>query len=423
MGKRPVPKAQKRWVDYRMDIATRNRDPSVVDPKRLRFSLELLSQGAEVWNSYRASHPKFKPYLKYVYLGDQLDTPELDAINLSGGELDGLDMTGQAAEAADFSRATLKRASFVEANINNANFEDASLEGANLSQAYVNFGNFNNAKMEHANLDEIDLPCGTIQGANLRYASFSHARAMELHAQGADLSYACIMYSNFNHGEFINTNLTYAMLINTNFSYATFEGTRVYGSAAWNLNLEGANQNRLIVSDEREPTIWVDDLEVAQFIHLLLDHRKLRKAINAVTERGVLLLGRFGSGGHEMLETIGTRLRTLGYLPIIFDFERPEGRNYTETVKTLAGLSRFVIVDLSGPSVPQELYATVPHLKVPFVPIIQKPRQTHSMITDILEYPWVIKPIFEFEDMRQLMTAFDTAIVEPAERQCKERMA
>ena len=35
-------------------------------------------------------------------------------------------------------------------------------------------------------------------------------------------------------------------------------------------------------------------------------------------------------------------------------------------MKTLVGLSRFVIVDLSGPSVPQELYATVPHFKVPF---------------------------------------------------------
>jgi hypothetical protein len=54
---------------------------------------------------------------------------------------------------------------------------------------------------------------------------------------------------------------------------------------------------------------------------------------------------------------------------MIFDFDRPDSRNYTEMVKILVGLSRFVIVDLSGPSVPQELYATIPHFKIPFVPI------------------------------------------------------
>ena len=45
-----------------------------------------------------------------------------------------------------------------------------------------------------------------------------------------------------------------------------------------------------------------------------------------------------------------TALRQSGYLPMIFEFERPEDRNYTETVRTLAGLARFVVVDLSGPS-------------------------------------------------------------------------
>ena len=36
-------------------------------------------------------------------------------------------------------------------------------------------------------------------------------------------------------------------------------------------------------------------------------------------------------------------------------FERPDNREFTETIMTLAGLSRFVIVELSGPSVPNEL--------------------------------------------------------------------
>src|SRR5215208_3685207 len=135
----------------------------------------------------------------------------------------------------------------------------------------------------------------------------------------------------------------------------------------------------------------VDDLEVAQFIYLLLNHRKLRKVLNAITERGVLILGRLGGGGLEVLEAIAAKLRGLKYLPIIFDFERPAYRNYTETVKTLVGLSRFVIVDLSGPSVPQELYSTVPHFKI------------------------------RFADVEHLVKVLPTQIIAPAENWVKDR--
>ena len=41
---------------------------------------------------------------------------------------------------------------------------------------------------------------------------------------------------------------------------------------------------------------------------------------------------------------------------------RPAGRNYTETIMTLAGLSRFVVADLSGSSVPHELHASFTHI-------------------------------------------------------------
>jgi hypothetical protein len=67
------------------------------------------------------------------------------------------------------------------------------------------------------------------------------------------------------------------------------------------LNLKGAKQWNLNVSDVNEPAVMVDDLEVAQFIYLLLNHKKLRNVLNAITERGVLILGRFSGGGLEVL--------------------------------------------------------------------------------------------------------------------------
>src|SRR6202040_825971 len=105
-------------------------------------------------------------------------------------------------------------------------------------------------------------------------------------------------------------------------------GCRIYGISAWNVLLEDTVQENLIITREDEPDIAADNLEVAQFIYLLLNHKKLRDVFNAMTDRGVLLLGRFGGGGLEVLQAIAAKLREENYLPIIFDFERPQDRNY-----------------------------------------------------------------------------------------------
>lgn len=92
-----------------------------------------------------------------------------------------------------------------------------------------------------------------------------------------------------------------------------------------------------------------------------------------------------------------------------------------ETVRTLAGLARFVVVDLSGPSIPQELYATAPHLKIPLVPILEKGRQPYAMFVDLLEYDWVLNPIIEFESVSTLVKGLKDRIVNPAEKLIETR--
>jgi len=134
-----------------------------------------------------------------------------------------------------------------------------------------------------------------------------------------------------------------------------------------------------------------------------------------VGKKGVLILGRFGGGGVEVLRAIGKGLREFGYVPMIFEFTRPENKTYTDTVRTLAGLARFVVVDLSGPSVPQELYATVPYTKIPFVPILEKGKRPYSMFVDLLEYEWMLRPIFEFESPEDLLLKLSERIINPAE--------
>jgi len=246
-----------------------------------------------------------------------------------------------------------------------------------------------------------------LEGTDLRAANFRQANLSEAHLERANLE---------------GTILHAATLVETNLEQANLTGAHIYGIAAWNPRLGGAIQSSLIITRENEPVITVDDLEVAHLIYLLLNHQKLRNVTNAVTERGVLILGRFSDGGLAILQSIAAKLRELHYIPIIFDFDRPDDRNYTETIKTLVGLSRFVIVDLSGPSVPQELYATVPHFKIPFAPIVEEQRRSFAMSGDLFEYPWVLKPV-RYSSKEQLITELATKVIDPAEQKHKARRA
>jgi hypothetical protein len=133
----------------------------------------------------------------------------------------------------------------------------------------------------------------------------------------------------------------------------------------------------LVITRNDEPEITVDNIEIAQFVYLLLHNEKIRDVIDTVGKKGVLLLGRFTEGRLAVLERLRDELRKRGYLPIVFNFDKPETKTFTETIRVLAGLSRFVIADVTDPhSVPAELQAVVPTVMVPFLPIIEKGKKS-----------------------------------------------
>jgi uncharacterized protein YjbI with pentapeptide repeats len=73
--------------------------------------IDLLKQGTQVWNAWRADHSEA-------------------AVDLSDGALRGLDLAG-----ADLSGADLRRADLRGANLSGAKLKGAGLEGANLVKA------------------------------------------------------------------------------------------------------------------------------------------------------------------------------------------------------------------------------------------------------------------------------------------------
>jgi hypothetical protein len=187
------------------------------------------------------------------------------------------------------------------------------------------------------------------------------------------------------------------------------------------VRLEGAIQDNLEITLDNQPTITVDNLEVAQFIYLLLNNQKIRDVIDTIATKAVLILGRFTSERKVILDALREELRKCNYLPILFDFEKPTSRDFTETVRTLAHMSRFIIADLTDPSsIPQELQAIIPTLAVPVQPILLEGKQEYAMFVDLLKtYHWVL-PVHFYRDQVNLLATLKEHVIDPAEQKAQE---
>ena len=102
--------------------------------------------------------------------------------------------------------------------------------------------------------------------------------------------------------------------------------------AAYTLKLDKAKQQNLVITEPEMPEITVDNIEVAQFIYLMLNNRKVRDVIDTITSKAVLMLGRFTAERKTVLDALREELRKRDYLPILFDFNVPATRDITETV-------------------------------------------------------------------------------------------
>ncbi len=288
--------------------------------------LDILKQGVETWNQWRKEHPKVRPDLSRTDLHEFY----LNNMNLSEVHLDNSDLNKAELRGANLYRADLSETDLRGADLRGADLRQASLFGATLGEAYF-----------HYDIEDPDRPA--VNGVDL---------------QEADLREA---------------DLRRAVLIATNLTRANLTNCEVYGIAAWDVELEGAIQNNLIITRSDQPTITVDNLKVAQFIYLLLNNAEIRDVIDTITSKAVLILGRFTPERKAVLDALREALRTHGYVPILFDFDKPTSRDLTETVSTLAHLARFIIVDLTDPSsAPHEVATVIPQTVVPVQPILSQ---------------------------------------------------
>lgn len=214
-------------------------------------------------------------------------------------------------------------------------------------------------------------------------------------------------------------NLICTQLVRADFSGANLTGCKVYGTSAWEVTLEGAVQEELVITPPDMPeevALTVDDLHVAQFLYLLLNKDTIRCAIDTITSKVVLILGRFTQERKAVLDAIRKELRKRDYLPILFDFDIPNNRNITETVSLLARMARFVVVDITDArSIAHELMVIVPNLpNVPVQPLLLEGAEEYAMFEHLRRYPWVL-PEYRYLSEGQLVADLSERVIGPAE--------
>lgn len=355
--------------------------------------LAKLQEGVEAWNEWRSGQDrKFKPLLNGARLSNA---------NLRGADLFSADLQGAWLDGADLTEANLRSAWFTQAHAKGAN-----LTRAELQQAYIRGADFRGANLVRAHLPYADLQMSDFSDADLSYTNLSNANLYCTKFIGANLTGAHIILSS---------------LVKTNLERANLTGCHVYGVSAWDVQLEGAIQSNLIIMPQGESAIEVDNLEVAQFIYLLLNNDKIRGVIDTIGRKAVLILGRFTPERKAILDAMREELRRHGYLPILFDFDKPGTRDTQETITTLAGMARFIIADITDPkSIPQELAAIVPNLpSVPVQPLLQTGSETWGMYDHIKRYPWVL-PV-SYEDQQDLLANLGPKVIVPAEQKATEQ--
>ena len=322
-----------------------------------QVQFEILKEGVKIWNKWRAKNP--------------------DAvIDLSGSDfyranLSGINLTGANLERAFFEKADLVKSDLMGANLNQANLIDAHLFEANLCSANLSRANLFGADLMGANLNAADMTGATLANANLASARIDKAKV---------------------------------------------SGSWVYGVNIWNLEGEFEEQRDLVITHRGQPAITVDNIKVAQFIYLILNNEQIRDAINSLTSKTVLILGRFPSLERKaILAALKNGLRGYNLFPIIYDFDHPTDKDFADTIKILAGLSYFVIADITNPnSSPYELLEALPDYQIPFVPIIQEGEQPFSKMVNLQKkYNWVLNTV-SYDSVDTLLKELKPAIIDPA---------
>ena len=380
--------------------------------------LYAASWDATAWNDWRQRNPDIVPDLRGANLiGFVLGDADLSRAHLARAHL-----SRAKGFRARLAGADLGSAKAIECELLSADLENTTLAFASLGRAKLGLAKMAGATLVGADLREADCRSAILVGASLTQAQLADADLGMADLSGAQLGAAHLYRANLSRAtltdaDLTNAILTQALMVETVVDGATLTGAQVYGVSAWGLDLSKVrDQTGLHITPEGRAGLTVDNLELAQFVYLMVHNEKIRGIIDTIGRKAVLILGRFYGERKAVLDALKARLRQLDLVPIVFDWDKPTSRDLTETVALLANMSRFVVADVTdAKSIPQELAEIVPRLpSVPVQPILLRGDPGYAMFEHWKGYRTML-PVFEYRDQAHLLDNVRQAILQPVQ--------
>lgn len=402
---------------------------NMADPQHL----EILSKGVEFWNNYRRTHPEFVPDLSE----SNLSRFNLNSINLKRANLrysivseaySPNTISNADLEDADLSHSILDACILKYTNLTNANLLNVRICEAGLVQPSFISANLRNINLHGAFLGRVSLQRCILDEASIEKTRFYQCSFDQLSFHQAQLSNLDFSNHNFYRASFSDTvwenvKVDNCEFVDANFNRASFNNCSfrscdITGVSTWNISYDEATKFSSLFAGGFQ----LDSLEVAQFINLLQDNKKFRNVIDTVTTKVVLILGRFGEETKPILDAISLEIKRIGLLPVIFDFEKSENRNFIETVMLVAHMAYFVIADFTDAKIViQEVTEIVKNIAVPFAPILRSDADFEPItLSDLRVNHRSLLDTFIYNDQTHLIKNLKNEVIDPAIAKGKE---
>jgi uncharacterized protein YjbI with pentapeptide repeats len=387
----------------------------------------LRQRSPRFWNRWRTHNPKVVPDLRGLWFAGgvargfnlrraRLDGGRFERADLAGVHLEGAslrdahfwhaDLTNVRADGANLSGANLRGADLAHASFRDATALPRESRGTSFTHANLRQADFTSASMPEARLSDADLTQARFDRANLKGALFNDAILDGTSLVGADISGAHI------YGAFVRR-------------LAIDETTRQDGLFldihVWERNRAAPRRKQYGANLSAVEVVEVDDIQLAQFHNIVDEWGSVGRLLSATTKRVVLILGRFRPARKRVLNALAAALRRRGKVAVVFDFPSPQDREVSDTVRFIAGMSEFIVVDMTdASSVPLELQATIPDLMVPVLPIVKSGQPVFSMFSDLQRrYFWIQQPV-SYDSAQQLVEHVDDGIIVRARQAAEE---
>ncbi|WP_447788374.1 pentapeptide repeat-containing protein [Pseudomonas farris] len=390
----------------------------------------ILRTGTNAWNLWRSRHPNIRP---------DLSGADLSGVKLCGGERDSAyyaslltaddpckSTMDNFRDGADLRGVNLQNANLSAANLYYCDLSGANLSGVILSRAVLCWCRFVETNFYFANLCEADAHHAKFVGCNLDRSDFgsgtlSSANFFECSGTEISLFDSDLTNTTFQDTTLSSCDMTYAKLVRTKFIRSNLSEVKIYGVSVWDVLTDGSKISGLVITPDDQGKITVDDFDIAQFLYLVLENKRLRRVIESVTGKMVLILGCFSLDRKKILDALKIKLRESGFIPVLFDFDRPAGRNLEEVVGLLAHMSCFVLADITDAKcIPQELHRVIPTLtSVPVQPLISAGATPYAMFSDFGDYLSVLKP-YVYDNEEELLAGIDSSVLPAIHARIKE---